>query len=116
MSQVSGVTVPVGDAVTGEHSSKLKKAAREFEAILLTQWLEKMQQSFSNSEQNQDPAHDTLSSLGTQAVATALAERGGIGISTMLLQHLKASGESRAPASQPDGIGGIKGFLEPVDK
>lgn len=94
MSQVPGVAVSVGGAETATLSPKLKKAAKEFEAILLTQWLEKMQQTFSNSDQDQDPAHDTLSSLGTQAVATALSERGGVGISSMLLRQLKSADAS----------------------
>ncbi len=68
---------------------KLAKAAQEFESILLASWLEKMNQSFVGSEESQDPAHDTVSSLGTQAIASALAARGGIGIAGMLLRQLQ---------------------------
>ncbi len=68
---------------------KLAKAAREFESILLQNWLEKMNHSFAGSEQSQDAAHDTISSLGTQAISTALAARGGIGIAGMLLRQLE---------------------------
>ena len=64
----------------GAASSKLVKSAREFEAILVQSWLEKMNQSFVGSSESQDAAHDTVSSLGTQAIATALAARGGVGI------------------------------------
>jgi Rod binding domain-containing protein len=39
--------------------SKLTKAAREFESILLQNWLEKMNHSFAGSDQSQDAAHDT---------------------------------------------------------
>jgi flagellar protein FlgJ len=70
-------------------SSKLKKSAQEFEAILLQRWLEKMNQSFVGSSESQDAAHDTVSSLGTQAIAMALAARGGIGIANMLLRQLQ---------------------------
>lgn len=73
----------------GSPPSKLSKAAREFESILLQNWLEKMNQSFAGSEPSQDAAHDTVSSLGTQAIATALAARGGIGIASMLLRQLQ---------------------------
>ncbi len=69
--------------------NKLAKAAQEFEAILLTGWLEKMNESFVGSQESQDPAHDTVSSLGTQAIASALAARGGIGIAGMLLRQLQ---------------------------
>jgi len=80
-------------------SPKLAKAAREFEAILLQGWLEKMNQSFAGLEKSQDPAHDTLSSLGTQAIAGALAARGGIGIADMILHQLQA----RTPAADTTG-------------
>jgi len=69
-------------------SPKLVKSAREFEAILLQDWLEKMNQSVAGLEENQDAAHDTLSVLGTQAIARALADRGGIGIARMILRQL----------------------------
>ncbi len=76
----------------GTASSKLVKSAREFEAILLQSWLEKMNQSFVGSTDSQDAAHDTVSSLGTQAIATALAARGGVGIARMLLRQIRPAG------------------------
>ena len=85
---------PSGDAAAA--SPKLAKSAREFEAILLQSWLEKMNQSFAGLEESQDPAHDTLTSLGTQAIAQALAARGGIGIANMIVRQLQC----RAPASE----------------
>jgi Rod binding domain-containing protein len=89
--------------------SKLTKAAQEFEAILLTSWLEKMNQSFVGSQESQDPAHDTVSSLGTQAIASALTARGGIGIADMLLRQLQRAHPSDAnaehtPAANQDGL------------
>ena len=100
------------EAGTAQPSAKLKKAAQEFESILLANWLEKMQHSFVGSSDSQDPAHKTLGSLGTQAVASALAARGGIGIARLLLRqlqpkdthHLPAEGVSpgqAAPTSRP---------------
>ena len=74
-----------------QSASKLEQSAREFESILLQSWLEKMNQSFVGASASQDPAHDTVSSLGSQAIASALAARGGIGIAAMLLRHLQAS-------------------------
>ncbi len=77
-------------------SPKLVKAAHEFEAILLQSWLEKMNQSFVGESGSQDPAHDTVSSLGTEAIAQALAARGGIGIAKMILRQLSR----QAPATE----------------
>ncbi len=76
-------------------SPKLVKAAHEFEAILLQSWMEKMNQSFVGESGSQDPAHDTVSSLGTEAIAQALAARGGIGIAKMILRQL---GQQTQPA------------------
>ncbi len=75
-------------------SPKLVKAAHEFEAILLQNWMEKMNHSFLGNDSSLDPAHDTVSSLGTQAIATALAARGGIGIANMILRQLAGKEQS----------------------
>jgi len=95
---------PAGAVSPGERlglspPDKLAKSAREFEAILLEEWLEKMNQSFVGPEASQDPAHDTISSLGSQAIATALAARGGIGIASMILRQL---GRRSTPESKTD--------------
>ena len=83
---------------------KIQQAAQQFEAILLADVLEKLQKSFSLSEESQDPAHDTLSGLGTQALAGALAARGGIGFSRMLVEHLSASPGNRQLSGQATAI------------
>jgi Rod binding domain-containing protein len=87
--QLNQLSVTPGSAQASPGPSKLTKAAREFESILLQNWLEKMNQSFAGADQSQDAAHDTVSSLGTQAISTALAARGGIGIASMLLRQLQ---------------------------
>jgi Rod binding domain-containing protein len=84
-----------------EPASKLKKSAQEFESILLESWLEKMNQSFVGTSESRDPAHDTVSSLGTQAVASALAARGGIGIAKMLLRQLQPKENFAASSTGP---------------
>ncbi len=88
-SAISGAShVQPADGAAAAPSPKLVKAAHEFEAILLQSWMEKMNKSFLGTEESQDPAHDTVSSLGTQAIATALSARGGIGIANMILRQL----------------------------
>jgi Rod binding domain-containing protein len=70
-------------------AQKLKKAAQEFESMLLSSWLQKMNESFAGNDEKQDPAHDTFTSLGTEAMAQALAARGGVGIAAKLLKQLQ---------------------------
>jgi Rod binding domain-containing protein len=88
----------------------LAKAAQEFESILLTSWLEKINQGFVGSEESQDPAHDTVTSLGTQGIASVLATRGGIGITRMLLRQLQNAKavvtEQSASANSPPPAAG----------
>jgi Rod binding domain-containing protein len=126
---VSAVTAVAGSVPSMQplpEAPKLAKAAQEFEAVLLSHWLEKMQQTFSNSDQSGDPAHDTLASIGTQAVASALAARGGIGIGNMLRRQCRGSAGSAAEAARPSATSSqntepravtshIKAFLEPAD-
>ena len=85
---------------------KLDKAATEFEAILLGQWLSQAQHSFSNvpgsEEEHQDPGHDQWESLGMQELGKALAKAGGLGIAKMIRQHYsRAAGEAQDPATSP---------------
>jgi len=68
---------------------KLKKAATEFESILLANWWSAMKQSgLPGSEEDTDPGKDTLDQLGIQAMCTAVANKGGLGISAMLVRSL----------------------------
>ena len=82
------------DASNGAHGpvavQKLRKAAAEFEAQLLTSWWATMKQSaMSGSDQDSDPGKDTLDQLGMQAMSSAVANgRGGLGIGDMLVRSL----------------------------
>lgn len=100
----NGPASTAAKADPAQPGNKLAKAAQEFEAILLASWLEKMNQGFVGTEQSQDPAHDTVCSLGTQAIASALAARGGIGIAGMLLRQLHpATRPAAAEKTVPSG-------------
>jgi Rod binding domain-containing protein len=72
----------------GSRLQKLSKAAQEFEGVLLSSWLEEMQKSsLAPSETDLGGGSETLRSLGNQAVALALAQRGGLGIARMIVHH-----------------------------
>jgi Rod binding domain-containing protein len=77
-------------AEPGSRLAKLKKAAQEFEGVLLSIWLEEMQKSsLDSTSASQEAGAETLRSLGTQAVAQALAQRGGLGIARMIVHHFQ---------------------------
>lgn len=72
------------------------KAARDFEALLLTPVLDSLQKTFAGSSEDATPGAGDYRRMGTQALAEALAARGGIGIAQLILRHLhppKVSGE-----------------------
>jgi len=85
----------------GLQHQKLRKAAQEFEAILISSWWEQMRTSFPGSlEADEQPGTDTLTSLGLQAMSGALASKGGLGISQMLVRQLEPS-LSRSDSGTP---------------
>jgi Rod binding domain-containing protein len=72
----------------GSRIQKLNKAAQEFEGVLLSSWLQEIQKSsLYSSEADLGAGSETLRSLGNQAVALALAQRGGLGIARMIVHH-----------------------------
>jgi Rod binding domain-containing protein len=89
-------------ASTHGGNAKVEKSAKEFEAVLLSHWLDQAQQSFatvpgSDKDEESDPGRDQFHSLAMQAVGTALSGgRGGLGIAAMVAKHL----EKKAAADQ----------------
>jgi Rod binding domain-containing protein len=86
--------------------AKLRKAAAEFEAQLLSSWWTTMKQSgMSGEDEDSDPGKDTLDQLGMQAMSSAVANgRGGLGIGDMLVRsllsnHPEIAGGSAAAAN-----------------
>ncbi len=77
-----------------QDAGKIDKAARDFESILIGEWLEKAEKSFASvpgadANKNNDPGHDQFQSIGCQFLAQGLSKAGGIGIASMISKHLK---------------------------
>jgi len=69
---------------------KNEKAARDFEAMLLTPVLDSLQKTFAgDSEDSKTPGASDYRLMATQALAQAMASRGGIGIAQLILRHLQ---------------------------
>lgn len=68
---------------------KLKKAATQFEAMLLEKWWSSMKESGLSEDDSSDPGQGTLDNVGMQAMSTAVAGAGGIGIASMLVHSLQ---------------------------
>ena len=90
------------------NSAKIQKSAREFEAVLLSHWLEQAEQSFatvpgSDQDPDADPGRDQFHAIAMQAVGSALTGgHGGLGIAAMVAKHLEAQAARKASASAPE--------------
>lgn len=74
-------------------SPKLIDAAHQFESMLLQEMLKPMrsgQDSWGGEGEsdNTDHSMDTISSFGTEAVATAISKGGGLGIARQVIRQV----------------------------
>jgi Rod binding domain-containing protein len=70
---------------------KLRKAAQDFESILISELWQDFQASVSWSGETKMAGSDTLESLAIQTMSAALAQRGGLGIGRTLVHSLEPS-------------------------
>lgn len=71
---------------------KLRKAAQEFEGLLITQLLGEFQMGLSSLSGDSPLAgSETLNSLAVQTLSGSMAGRGGFGIGSMLVHQLEPS-------------------------
>jgi len=96
-------------------AQKLKKAAGDFESILLASLWKSMKQSFATAEADADPAHGTLDDWGIELMSGAVGKAGGLGIGKLLLEHLQP-GLAEAPAGWPAGGAPVDGTADTVTK
>lgn len=97
---------PFQETTENPGDAKLRKAAQEFEAILIQTLWRSMKESFaSSSEEEQDPAHRTLEDLSMQAMSTALAASGGLGIARMLIHAMEPAMDTTQSGAGGDGGG-----------
>jgi len=98
-------------AITGGDVAKIRKirkAASEFEALLISNWWRTMKESaLSDGEDDNDPAKDTMDSLGIQTVSQAVADKGGFGIANLLVNSLLGTmaGQSGSKSKPVSAVG-----------
>lgn len=102
------------------NSAKIQKSAREFEAVLLSHWLDQAEQSFasvpgSNEDPDQDPGKDQFHAIAMQAVGTALTGgHGGLGIAAMVAKHLEAQAAHKSSVVTPVEIKDLRTIPVPI--
>jgi Rod binding domain-containing protein len=87
----SSTSVPgFGDQADARVALKNQKAARDFEAMLLTPVLDSLQETFAGDSADKTIGASDYRHMATEALVQAIAERGGIGIGKLILSHLQA--------------------------
>jgi len=81
-------------------NSKIDKAAKDFESILLSNWLQQAEQSFGSlpgaeDEEDADVGKEQFQGIATQALGAALTASGGIGIAKMIAKSLHQAEDAR---------------------
>jgi Rod binding domain-containing protein len=76
--------------------ARIDKAARDFESILIGQWLDQAEKSFGSvpgvdPDQQSDSTREQFQSLACQSLAQGLSRNGGFGIAQMISKQLKAA-------------------------
>ena len=85
-----GITNLSGKPDAEARMQKLAKVAKQFEGVLLSTLLQEVQKgTLDPSEAGLGAGSDTLRSLGTEAVAEAIAQKGGLGIARMIVNHFR---------------------------
>ncbi len=86
------VTSTQSKPVDSPDEQKLKKAAGDFESILLASMWRAMKHSFGeNKEGESDPAHGMIEDWGIEVMSGAVGRAGGLGIGKLILKHLEPS-------------------------
>lgn len=104
----------IGSKDIQKTDSRIEKGAREFEAILLNNWLQQAEQSMAtvpgaNDDQGSSGG-EQMASFGVQSLATAMAASGGIGIADMIEKALRAEADRGQP--EPPAKDGTQKSLE----
>jgi len=99
----------------GQSDTKIEKSAKEFESMLLSNWLQQAEQSMASvpgADDDEDAgAREQMMSLGVQSLATAMTASGGIGIAKMIAKALHSAADRQQPGVAPTGAT-VTGKLE----
>jgi len=80
---------------------RIVKAAREFEALLVGSLLRSLEATFSASPgQPVEAGGDDYQYMATQALASALSERGGLGLARLVIHQMEGTKVAVDPATR----------------
>jgi Rod binding domain-containing protein len=99
---------PSGNDTPFSGHTNTTAAAKEFESVLLGQWLKDAQSSFATVPGNEDEdagASQTMD-FATQHLAKEIAARGGVGIANLVESALRKSTDEPYASSSTKAFGG----------
>src|SRR3984885_9296682 len=85
------IGAPSSGSAAKDTPEKIRKAAVDFEALLIAQMLKSARESgggMTGDEDEQDETNSTMLELGEQQMAQALSSGGGLGIAKMVIAGL----------------------------
>jgi Rod binding domain-containing protein len=91
-------------------NAKIEKAGKDFESILLGNWLQQAENSFAKvpggdgQDDDEDAGKDQFQGLAMQSLATSLTASGGIGIAKMITKHLFAASDKETGANADKSV------------
>ena len=103
---------------SSRENAKIDKAGKDFESILLGNWLQQAEQSFAkvpggDGTDDDDSSKDQFQGIAMQALAGSLTASGGIGIAKMITEHLHSASErSHEPVPYSEKAGGTSSLNE----
>ena len=110
--------IMIGAAGVPTDATKIDKTAKEFEAVLLGNWLQQAEQSFATvpgADNDQDVGRDQMMSMGVQSLATSMANSGALGIGAMIAKAMHrmtdkgdASGSTAERTEGPIKTGNVR--------
>lgn len=99
-----GVFAPQADiairqSAAATENQKIDKSAKDFESILLSNWLEQSEKSFASvpgDDDDDDSGKEQYQGIAMQSLGAAMSASGGIGIAKMIATHLHKAEDDRA--------------------
>jgi Rod binding domain-containing protein len=84
---------------TGENA-KIEKSAKDFESILLGNWLQQAEQSFGSlpggdDDDDADSGKDQFMGMAMQSLGVSMTAAGGIGIAKMISKQLHKADDAK---------------------
>jgi len=85
---------------------KIRKGAKEFEALLLGSWLQQAESSFASvpGDDDDDSQRDQIMSFGVQSLATFMAGSGKFGIAEMVAKAMEQKADKAGHAASDPSV------------